>query len=127
MVATAAAYGSGRPGGPYTRGVALHRGIDGSEPIRPEPITRLAGSFEERRSVRSWRLATGTLACPHCDVPVAPAGTSLRPSDRIACPYCFTSGFVRDFLSLAAPTRPARVQVRVVAPTRFAARAARRT
>ena len=106
--------------------MALHRGIDGSEPLRPEPITRLAGSYEERRSVRTWRLATGTLACPQCDAPVAPAGAPLRPADPIACPYCSTSGFVRDFLSLGAPTRPARVQVRVVAPSRFAARAPRR-
>ena len=98
--------------------VALHRGIDGSEPLRPEPITRLAGSHEERRSVRSWRLATGTLACPDCDAPVAPAGSPLRPADRIACPYCRSTGFVRDFLSLAAPSRPARVAVRIVLPAR---------
>ena len=102
--------------------MALHRGIDGSEPLRPEPITRLAGSYEERRSVRSWRLATGTLACPDCDAPVAPATSPLRPADPVACPYCFATGFVRDFLSLAAPTRPARVEVRVVAPSAFAAR-----
>lgn len=106
--------------------VALHRGIDGSEPLRPEPITRLAGSYEERRSVRTWRLATGTLACPSCDAPVAPGDTPLRPGDAIACPYCTTPGFVRDFLSLSAPTRPARVAVRVTAPSGFAARRARR-
>lgn len=106
--------------------MALHRGIDGSEPIRPEPITRLAGSYEERKAVRSWRLATGTLACPGCDAPVAPVGAPLRPADPIACPYCSTTGFVRDFLSLAAPTRPARVEVRVVASSGFARRARRR-
>ena len=98
--------------------MALHRGSDGSEPLRPEPITRLGGWHEERRTVRSWRLATGTLACPDCDAPVAPAGSPLRPADRIACPYCLSAGFVRDFLSLAAPSRPARVAVRVSLPSR---------
>ena len=107
--------------------MALHRGIDGSEPVRPEPITRLAGSYEERKSVRAWRLATGTLACPSCDAPVAPGESPLRPGDPIACPYCFATGFVRDFLSLSAPTRPARVQVRVTAPSGFAARRRRRS
>jgi hypothetical protein len=104
--------------------VALHRGIDGSEPLRPEPITRLAGSYEVRRSVRTWTLATGTLACPDCDAPVFPGDASLRPADAISCPYCLATGFVRDFLSLAAPSRPARVAVRVVAPA-LSRRAAR--
>lgn len=106
--------------------MALHRGIDGSEPVRPQPIARLAGSYEERRSVRTWTLATGTLACPSCDAPVAPGDTPLRPADPLACPYCLSSGFVRDFLSLAPPSRPARVVVRVTAPARLAARPAPR-
>jgi hypothetical protein len=33
--------------------------------------------------------------------------------DPIACGFCRHAGAVRDFLSLAEPTRPARVVVRV--------------
>jgi hypothetical protein len=74
--------------------------------------SRLDGSFEERRESRSAQLATGTLACPRCDAPVALA-YPLTPGDWMGCPYCFHTGPARDFLSLALPTRPARVAVRV--------------
>jgi uncharacterized paraquat-inducible protein A len=79
-----------------------------------EPVGRLSGVEEERRVVRTTRLAEGTMACPRCDAPVMPAGP-VSPAQRVACPYCAHAGAVRDFLSLAAPTRPARVVVRVVA------------
>jgi hypothetical protein len=69
---------------------------------------------EERRAGRSGHLATGTLACPACDAPVALAAGPVSPADAIACPVCDRAGAVRDFLSLAAPSRPARVEVRVV-------------
>jgi hypothetical protein len=104
--------------------VSLQRGIDGSEPLRPEPITSLAGAGEIRPATRTFVLATGTLACPDCDAPVAPAGP-LTPADPLACPYCAHTAKVRDFLSLTAPTRPARVDVRVSVPA--AALAPRRT
>jgi DNA-directed RNA polymerase subunit RPC12/RpoP len=91
----------------------LHRGIDGSDPVRPEPITRLLGTEEERRDARSLLLATGTLACPRCDAPVAPDGP-MAPPEPLDCPYCGHRGAVREFLSLEAPSRPARVDVRVV-------------
>jgi hypothetical protein len=94
--------------------MAIQRGMDGSEPVRPEPVGRLAGPHEERLVSRTSRLATGTLACPACDAPVAPAHGPLTPVDPLACPYCRHAGPLRDFLSLAAPTRPARVEVRVV-------------
>jgi hypothetical protein len=67
----------------------------------------------EYRPSRSLLLGTGTLACPHCDAPVLPAGP-VSPVEPLACPYCGRRGPVRDFLSLAPPTRPARVEVRVV-------------
>ena len=106
--------------------MSIDRSIDGSEPLRPEPITGLAGQREERRDARSFRLALGTLACPGCDAPVALGEGRVRPSAPIACPYCLRTGFVRDFLSLGAPTRPARVEVRVTARTAgWAARAIR--
>ena len=93
--------------------MAFQRGIDGSEPVRPEPVERLDGTYEQRRAVRFARIATGTLACPRCDAPVALAGGPAAPADALSCPFCECSGRVRDFLSLAAPSRPARVDIRV--------------
>lgn len=96
--------------------MSIHRGIDGSEPLRPEPVASVDVGGEYRKATRSFVVAIGTLACPECDAPVAPSDPPVRPADTIACPYCLRSGFVRDFLSLSAPSRPARVAVRVTAP-----------
>jgi hypothetical protein len=93
--------------------VSFQRGIDGSDPVPGLPQARHAEIGEYRRSTRSGRLATGTLACPACDAPVALAGPQA-PDAGLGCPYCGHAAALRDFLSLAAPTRPARVAVRVV-------------
>jgi hypothetical protein len=93
--------------------VAFHRRIDGSE-----PVSRPAAGAVELRLGRSTALATGTLACPRCDVPVALTAGPVAAADPLACPYCGHAGAVREFLSLAAPSRPARVEVRVVARRR---------
>ena len=93
--------------------MSFSRGIDGQDPLRAQPVSRQDGTFEIRPSHGVWELATGTLACPHCDAPVAPAGP-VSPSDPIACPYCAHAAPTRDFLSLGEPTRPARVVVRVI-------------
>ena len=76
-------------------------------------VFRVPGWHEKRRAEDAWRLATGTLACPECDAPVALGNTRVKPSDPLACPFCAHHGAARDFLSLKAPTRPARVAVRV--------------
>lgn len=68
--------------------------------------------LEERWS-QATHVATGSLACPACDAPVALAAGPASPSDPLACGYCGRAGTVRDFLSLAQPTRPARVVVRI--------------
>jgi hypothetical protein len=68
---------------------------------------------ELRRSIRGTALGVGTLACCRCDAPISPGGRSLALTDALACPFCAHSGAVRDFLSLATPTRPARVVLRV--------------
>ena len=68
---------------------------------------------EERRNTRSTHMASGTLACPACDAPVAAGGRVLTPPDQLDCPYCDHSGPVRQFLSLASPARPARVAIHV--------------
>jgi hypothetical protein len=99
--------------------VSISRGIDGArDPGRPEPAARAAGIQEERRTVRSSRLGSGTLACPACDAPVALTEGRVSPSDPLDCPVCAHAASVRDFLSLAMPTRPARVDVHVVLPAR---------
>jgi hypothetical protein len=98
--------------------MGFQRGIDGSEPVGSGPVGDVAGTYDYRRTTRG-RLGTGTLACPQCDAPVALLRGPVAPTDELACPYCHHSAAVRDFLSLAPPTRPARVQVRVVlAPAR---------
>ena len=93
--------------------MALHREIDGAEPVRPQPVERLSGRHERHQSESSWDLATGTLACPGCDAPVLPSPGGMSPADPISCGFCQTVGAVSDFLSLGEPTRPTRVAVRV--------------
>jgi hypothetical protein len=68
---------------------------------------------QKRPAVRSTRLAAGTLACDRCDEPIALGAEGVSLGHQLVCPYCHHRGSVRDFLSLALPTRPARVVVRV--------------
>ena len=91
--------------------MGITRGIDGTDPA--DPVGRRAAAQEERRVAPAGHLATGTLACPLCDAPVAPGPAPLAPADPLGCPFCRHTGAVRDFLSLAPPSRPARVAVRV--------------
>jgi hypothetical protein len=66
-----------------------------------------------QRAARSDRLADATLACARCDAPVTLGPGRHGPADAVTCPYCSHSAPVRDFLSLAQPTRATRVVVRV--------------
>jgi hypothetical protein len=75
-----------------------------------------AGQVEERRATRSNRLCSGTLACARCDAPISVGDEPLSLADQLICPFCQNRGPVRDFLSLAPPTRPARVEIRVRLP-----------
>jgi hypothetical protein len=93
--------------------VALHRQIEGAQGAGAQPVERLAGRHERRPTATTWHLATGTLACPACDAPVLPTSAAMSPPDPISCAFCRHPGAVRDFLSLAEPTRPTRVAVRV--------------
>lgn len=95
--------------------MALHRAFDGSEPIRPQPVSDLAGARELRKREGSQVMATATFACPRCDAPVSPGPRSLAPAEAARCPYCAHAGVVRDFLTLGDPARPAVVEVRVTA------------
>jgi hypothetical protein len=87
-----------------------------------EPVGRQARARAGRRDAHVGLMGVGTLACPSCDAPVSPGPGPRSPSDPLACPVCATSGAVRDFLSLAAPSRPARVEVRLVPGPRWALR-----
>jgi hypothetical protein len=94
--------------------VSFQQGIDGAEPLRPDPVGGTAETHDYRRRLNAGHLGTGTLACPRCDAPVALAAGRAAPADPLGCPYCAHTATVRDFLSLGDPTRPARVAVRVV-------------
>jgi hypothetical protein len=93
--------------------MTFQRGFDGSEPLRAQPILDRAGAQEDHHAASCRRLGSATLACPRCDAPVALGGRVLTPADPLACPFCRHRAPLRDFLSLAQPTRPARVVVRV--------------
>jgi hypothetical protein len=69
-----------------------------------------------RRDSRTATLCHGTLACASCDAPIATAGATLSMTSPLVCPFCAHRGPLRDFLSLAMPTRPARVAVRITLP-----------
>ena len=88
--------------------MAFFRWTEGADPVRSDANWRQ----QEIRRSPSTRLASGTLACPECDAPVSPTGR-MTPADAIGCPYCGHAGVVREFLSLAPPARPARVDVYV--------------
>ena len=87
--------------------------INGAEPLQPDPVGR-AGAHHEVLPARTTKVAEGTLACPSCDAPVALTAGPVSPAEPLYCPFCAHAGAVREFLSLGAPTRPARVVVRVV-------------
>ena len=67
----------------------------------------------QRRAQREGVLATGTIACPRCDAPVAIGPGALALTHRLTCPFCAHGDVARAFLSLAVPTRPTRVDVRI--------------
>jgi hypothetical protein len=90
------------------------RGIDRSARGSSSPTAHGRVVHEHRRqTVRSGRLAAGTLACRRCDAPIAIGADVLSLGTQLLCPYCHNRGPVRDFLSLALPTRPAHVVVRI--------------
>jgi hypothetical protein len=72
--------------------------------------------IRERRAVNARRLGIGTLACSHCDAPLAIGGEPTALTDELTCPFCDHTAPARDFLSLTPPSRPARVVVWVTRP-----------
>ena len=96
--------------------VSLFRGICPA-PDGPSLTPRAATLHEQKRpTIRSTVLGVGTLACAGCDAPIAIGDRRLSLGDQLMCPFCGRLGPARDFLSLATPTRPARVLVRMTLP-----------
>lgn len=79
-----------------------------------EPAGRRARAEDLRRDTHVGVMGIGTLACPRCDAPIAPGPGRMVPTDLVSCPICSHGSPARDFLTLAAPSRPARVVVRLV-------------
>ncbi|HEX8975137.1 MAG TPA: hypothetical protein VF781_01385 [Solirubrobacteraceae bacterium] len=92
------------------------RGFHSTSPLRQRltlPPRAAAVHEHERHPREAGHLGVGTLACPRCDAPVAIGPGPRAIVECLRCPYCDNHGPVRDFLSLGAPTRPARVELRV--------------
>jgi hypothetical protein len=86
------------------------RSSDGDRDLTRQPVT---AHYEQRRSARTDRLCGGTLACDGCDAPIDPGAEPISLTQTLTCPFCGRNAPARDFLSLASPTRPARVTVRI--------------
>jgi hypothetical protein len=93
--------------------MTFRRFLHGSNSSGPERAAGAGGPLEIRHDERTTRMATGTLACPSCDAPVLLTAPAMGPADALSCAYCGHAGALRDFLSLAEPTRPTRVEVHV--------------
>jgi hypothetical protein len=74
---------------------------------------RLTVHEEKRRSLDTRQIGVGTLACARCDAPVSVGPGAHPPTASLTCPFCAHRAPLREFLSLAAPARPARVIVRL--------------
>jgi hypothetical protein len=97
--------------------VSFLRGVDGTaHNTAGAPARWIRPGGHRHRDTRQGRLCDATLACARCDAPVAAGEGALSLSEALVCPFCDHRAPVRDFLSLAMPTRPARVVVRISAP-----------
>ena len=100
--------------GPRLWAVSFSGMFDGSGSSASDQTRRLAVVHEERRrTVDSRTIAAATLACARCDAPVALAPGGHAPAAPLTCPFCAHRAPLREFLSLAAPIRPARVLVKL--------------
>ncbi|HWF52722.1 MAG TPA: hypothetical protein VG294_18910 [Solirubrobacteraceae bacterium] len=95
--------------------MSVFRGTGDSRRVQWDRMAPVpAAHQEERRAARSGWVGTGTLACNRCDAPVALTAGPVIATDTLTCPFCSHRAPARDFLSLAPPTRPARVEVRAI-------------
>jgi hypothetical protein len=92
--------------------VSFSRSFDASGSGSADQTRRLSVVHEEkRRSADTRQIGLGTLACARCDAPVALAAGAHSPAQPLSCPFCAYRAPLREFLSLAAPVRPARVVI----------------
>jgi DNA-directed RNA polymerase subunit RPC12/RpoP len=97
--------------------VSFLRGIDGdAHNATGTPARWVRPGDHRRRDARTAQLCEATLACARCDAPIAAGADGLSLTEPLVCPFCDHRAPVRDFLSLALPTRPARVVVRISHP-----------
>jgi hypothetical protein len=97
--------------------VSFLRGIDGdAHNTTGTPARWVRPGDHRRRDARAAQLCEATLACARCDAPIAAGADGLSLTQPLVCPFCDHRAPVRDFLSLALPTRPARVVVRISHP-----------
>lgn len=88
--------------------------FDGSGSGASDQTRRLTVVHEhKRRTLDARTIAAATLACGACDAPVALGPGAHAPAVVLTCPFCAHRAPLRDFLSLAAPVRPARVLVKL--------------
>jgi hypothetical protein len=98
--------------------VSILRGGDGfAHNTAGAPARWVRPGEHRRRDTRSARLCDATLACARCDAPIDAGERALSLTQTLVCPFCDHRAPVRDFLSLAMPTRPARVVVRISRPS----------
>lgn len=87
----------------------LHQPFDPSDLGRRERRERLPGAEERRQPRGAYRLASATLACPRCALPIWPGSASALGAP-VGCPYCRHTAPTRDFLRLGE-TGPGEVEV----------------
>lgn len=71
--------------------------ISQPDPERDERLRATAGQAEIRPSARVAHLATRSLACPDCGVPIA-LGASVGWNEELACSFCDSIAPTRDYV-----------------------------
>ena len=78
--------------------MALHLGpIGRDDPEREQRLKGTAGQVEIRPAARGAHLATRSLACPECGVPIA-LSASVGWDEEIACAFCEGIAPTRTYL-----------------------------
>jgi hypothetical protein len=79
------------------RDVGVFDPITQPDPERDERLRATAGQVEIRPRSRAAHLATRSLACPECGVPIALAGP-VSWNEEIACAFCESIAPTRDYI-----------------------------
>ena len=79
--------------------MAVFDPISRPDPERDERLRATAGQVEIRPRSRTAYLATRSLACPECGMPISLAGP-VSWTEEIACAFCEQVAPTRDYLQL---------------------------